>query len=211
MASTLKEIIRQGEGPLVEFKKTLPQLEKIAKTLVAFANTKGGLLLIGVQDDKFVIGISDVEEELFMLDKANQLHCEPQVEFSTYEEEVFGKRVLVVEVAEGKNKPYKALQANGEWQVFVRSDDQCVIASGLVVKVLETQRDEREAKKAEELTNNEQVLFGFLEKQRRITLKGYAKLINVSKRRAYRILINLTLRGKLFMHDFEHSLYFTKV
>lgn len=209
MAATLKELIRQGEGLQVEFKKTLPHLEKIAKTLVAFANTKGGFLLIGIQDDKFVSGISDVEEELFMLEKANQFHCQPMVSFAVHEEEVFGKKVLIIEIIEGLDKPYRA-QLNGDWQVFVRAGDQCVLASSLVVKVLETQRDEREALKPEKITNNEKALFTFLERQRRISLKDYAKLINVSKRRAYRILIELTLKGKLFMHDFESHLFFTK-
>lgn len=210
MAATLKELIRQGEGLQVEFKKTLPHLEKIAKTLVAFANTKGGVLLVGIQDDKFVCGISDVEEELFILEKANQFYCQPKVSFRTVEEEVFGKKVLMIEVFEGIDKPYRAQLANGDWQVFVRAGDQCVLASSLVIKVLETQRNEMLALMPEKITNNERALFSFLERQRRISLKDYAKLINVSKRRAYRILIELTLKGKLFMHDFESNLFFTK-
>lgn len=210
MAAPIKEIIRQGEGTQVEFKKTLPQLEKIAKTLVAFANSHGGKLIVGIQDDRYVCGISDLEEQLYILDKAIQFYTKPPVPIDFHEEEIYGKNILVIEVGESQNKPHRALSAQNEWLVYIREKDQCVLASNLVVKVLETQREERESHNPEVLTKNEQALFGFLERQNRITLKDYAKLINVSKRRAYRILIDLTLKGKLFMHDFEKSLFFTK-
>ena len=86
-----------------------------------------------------------------------------------------------------------------------------MVASDLVAKAFEFQKYERESKvlsKSE--TNNEKALFEFLDRKRRITLKDYAKLINVSKRRAYSILITLTLSGKLFMHDLEQTLFFTR-
>lgn len=210
MASTLKEIIRQGEGPQVEFKKTLPQLEKIAKTLVAFANSHGGILLVGIQDDKYVCGVGYVEEELYLLEKANSEFCEPPVSYQMEEEEIYGKQVLVIKIGESRQKPHKARSAQGEWQVYIRAGDQCMVASSMVVKILENQRKEQEDEVPKPLTNNERALFGFLDRQNKITLKDYAKLINVSKRRAYRILIDLTLRGKLFMHDFEQTLFFTK-
>lgn len=210
MAAPIKEIIRQGEGTQVEFKKILPQLEKIAKTIVAFANSHGGTLIVGIQDDKFVCGITDLEEQLYILDKAIHFYSRPPVPIRFHEEEIFGKSILVVEIEESHSKPHRALSTQGEWLVYVRDQDQCVVASNLVVKVLETQMAQRESETAKPLTNNELALFGFLERQNRITLKDYAKLINVSKRRAFRILINLTLNGKLFMHDFGKALFFTR-
>lgn len=211
MASTLREIIRNGEGSQVEFKKTLPQLEKIAKTLVAFANTKGGSLLVGIQDDKYVVGISDSEEERFVLLQAIKHFTDPLVPVHIREEELYGKLVLVVEVEESKNKPHKALSLQNEWVIYIRSGDQCMIATPLVTKAFNLEKEGRDEVKSRTLTNNEQALFGFLDRQKRITLKDYAKLINVSKRRAYKILIALTLNGKLFMHDLERTIFFTKV
>lgn len=210
MVPPLKEVIRLGEGTQVEFKKTLPQLEKIAKTLVSFANSHGGILIVGVQDDKVVTGITDIEEQLYVLEKANVFYCKPSVPIRFHEEDIYGKIVLVIEVEESQNKPHRALSQQGDWAVYVRDRDQCVLASNLVIKVLETQQEEKKIKNPNPLTNNEKALFGFLERQNKITLKDYAKLINVSKRRAYRILIDLTLKGKLFMHDFDNSLFFTK-
>ena len=210
MASTIKEVIRSGESAQVEFKKTLSQLEKVAKTLVAFANSKGGTLIIGVQDDKYVIGFADPEEERYMLEQASKFYCQPEVRIEVSEEEVFGKMVMVVQIPESETKPHKSLSSNREWQLYVRSGDQCLLATPLVAKALALEKEGRDEQKAKILTNNEKELFGFLEKKRKITLKDYAKLINVSKRRAYRILIDLTLSGKLFMHDLETTIFFTR-
>jgi predicted HTH transcriptional regulator len=210
MASTIKELIRNGEDSKVEFKKTLSHLEKIAKTLVSFANSRGGTVLIGIQDDKQVIGVSDPEEEIYMLDKAAAFYARPEVIYSITEEEFYGKKVLLVEVPESQKKPHKSLATNGEWCLYVRSGNQCLIASPLVARSLELEKEGRDKMSEGKSTNNEMALFRFLDKKRKITLKEYAKLINVSKRRAYRILMALTLSGKLYMHDFEHTIFYTK-
>src|SRR3546814_2454449 len=49
---TIKTLILQGEGEQLDFKNRISNCAKIAKTLVAFANTKGGKLLVGVADDR---------------------------------------------------------------------------------------------------------------------------------------------------------------
>ena len=54
-------LIKGGESEIVEFKTRLPNDDIVAKNLVAFANTKGGVLFIGVGDDGEIIGLSDVQ------------------------------------------------------------------------------------------------------------------------------------------------------
>lgn len=210
MSESIKELIRSGESNRVEFKKTLSQLEKVAKTLVAFANSRGGFILIGIGDNKEVTGVQFPEEERFILDQATKFYTKPEVLFEVLEEEFQGKTVLVVEVPESHSKPHRSLSANGEWQLYVRTGDQCIVASPLVAKSLEMEKEGRDEMQSKILTNNEKALYGFLDKKKRITLKDYAKLINVSKRRAHKILIDLTLSGKLFMHDIERTPFFTK-
>ncbi len=211
MADSIRELIRTGEGSRVEFKKTLSQLEKIAKTLVAFANSRGGFILIGVQDDKNIIGVAEPEEERYMLEQAASFYTQPVVSFSIREEDYSGKVILVVEIPESNQKPHRSLGASGNWSLYVRSGDQCIMATPLVAKALEMERVGREQVASKKvITNNEKALYGFLDRRRKITLKDYAKLINVSKRRAYKILISLTLSGKLFMHDIEETVFFTR-
>ena len=210
MASSLKEVIRSGEGPQVEFKKTISSFQKIAKTLVAFANSRGGLLLIGIQDDKQVIGVADIEEEYYMLEQAANFYCNPVVPIQVLEEEVFGKMVLVVRVEESGVKPHQALNAQGEYLTYIRTNDQCMVASPLVIKSLNLEKESRDALKSVELTNNQKALYGFLDRKRRITIKDYAKLINVSKGRAYKILTTLTLEGQLYIHTLERTIFYTR-
>ena len=53
-AHTINMIIQEGEGLTVEFKEHFTP--RIAEDIVAFANTKGGLILLGVRDNKTVVG-----------------------------------------------------------------------------------------------------------------------------------------------------------
>ncbi len=53
--STL-ELIQMGEGLTVEFKRTIDSPFKIAKTLASFANTSGGILLVGIADNRSTVG-----------------------------------------------------------------------------------------------------------------------------------------------------------
>ena len=65
--------IAQGEGQCLEFKFRVDSQRKIAKTLVAFANSDGGRMLIGVKDNGVVAGARG-EEELHMIQGAADLH-----------------------------------------------------------------------------------------------------------------------------------------
>ena len=51
----LKLLIENGETQDVEFKQLFHSFQDISKTIYGFANTSGGILLIGVKDNKFLI------------------------------------------------------------------------------------------------------------------------------------------------------------
>jgi len=55
----LRRLIQQGESQTVEFKSRVPAPETIARSLVAFANSDGGILLLGVGDDGHIFGLTD--------------------------------------------------------------------------------------------------------------------------------------------------------
>ena len=70
-----------GEGPFLEFKKKANHPDKIIKELVAFANAKGGKLLLGVDDDGTVSGTRNIEGEVFVLEEAIQSHIRPSLSY----------------------------------------------------------------------------------------------------------------------------------
>ena len=57
----IKNLIKQGEGEQLEFKQVIRK-DIIGKSVCAFLNHEGGQVLIGVSDQKKVVGISDVEK-----------------------------------------------------------------------------------------------------------------------------------------------------
>ncbi|HMT29783.1 MAG TPA: ATP-binding protein [Bacteroidia bacterium] len=80
----LQKLLDQGEDEQLDYKKEVSSEHKIAKTMVSFANHKGGKLLIGVNDNRTIHGIS-AEEEKFMLEKAAGFFCRPEIEISMKE------------------------------------------------------------------------------------------------------------------------------
>ncbi|MCC6516997.1 MAG: ATP-binding protein [Chitinophagales bacterium] len=123
----LEKLIAQGEGEQLDFKQSISNVKKIAKTLVAFANTTGGKLLIGVNDSGLIVGC-EIEEEMYMIDLAITQYCKPKiaVEFSVYEfDEMLN--VLVVDVKNNSIKQaYFSLDDNDEWQYYIRQRDKTI-------------------------------------------------------------------------------------
>lgn len=116
----LSGILNQDEGKTLEFKRDLSSPRNILKTMVAFANTAGGLILIGVEDgSRKPIGVSnplDEEERLCNL-TADQIEPRllPDIEFVSWED----KTLLAVEVFPSPLRPH-FLKPLGPAGVFVR-------------------------------------------------------------------------------------------
>lgn len=195
-----------GENDVLDFKQQITSESKIAKTMVSFANHKGGTLLVGVDDDKRILGI-DPEEEKFMLEKAAGFYCRPEIKLVIHV--IHHKKVnfLEVIVPEGKEKPYYAKDDNGKWWVHIRVKDQSLLASKVVVDVLKRQHNG--ADMAVPFTSKEKALLEYLNENDRITLKQYRKMLNLSARRATRIMVNLVSIGAIRMHCTEKTDYYT--
>ena len=203
----LKKLIFEGEGVSLDFKKTITSCEKIAKTMVSFANNKGGRLLIGVADDGTVKGVKSEDEERYMITKAAHFFARPALD--PIFEEIYqdNKLVLVVEIKESTLKPHYALAEDGKWWVYVRVKDKSVLASKIVVDVLKRSADSKGV--LIEYSNKEKSLLEYLEKTSRITVKEYCELIKVSRRGAQRILVDLVLSGVIRIHTSEKEEYYT--
>ena len=76
--SDLKKIIQGGENQQLDFKFEISDSRKIARTLVAFSNTDGGTLLIGVKDNGRIAGVR-TDEEFFMVQAAAGMYCRPEI------------------------------------------------------------------------------------------------------------------------------------
>lgn len=107
---------------------------KIARSLVAFANTDGGKLLVGVKDNGRISGIRS-EEEYYMLENAASRFCSPEVSFSSKEWNIDGKKVLEVDIPKSENIPHRAPDHNNSMKAYIRVADQNILASGIQMKI----------------------------------------------------------------------------
>ncbi len=205
----LRELIAQGEGETLEFKQRTTHPHRISRTLTSLANTRGGQVLVGVDDRGRVVGIREVAEEMYVLREAARHYIEPPLETLTFREvEEDGRSVLVVTVPESPNKPHRAQVAANDWRSYVRVRDQSVQTSGLTAKVLARQQPEARLENPP-LNRHELAVLDYLRCHSRITLPQFMKLVNFGQRRAYQTLIKLVLHGYLRHHDKEREVYYT--
>ncbi len=206
---SIKRLIFEGEGVSLDFKKTISSCEKIARTMTAFANNKGGRLLIGVADDGTIKGVKSEEEEKYMITQAAHLFIKPALEPAFEEVYVDDKMVLMVDIAESTTKPHYALADDGKWWVYVRVKDKSVLASKIVVDVLKHTTSEEGVMIA--YSSNEKTLLEYLENDKRVTIKDICKLLNLTRKRAQRVLVDLVLSGMIRIHTTEKEEYYSAI
>lgn len=200
-------MIFEGEGVSLDFKKTITSCEKIAKTMVSFANNKGGRLFIGVADDGTIKGVKSEDEEKYMIERACTFFAKPMLEPTFEELYIDDKIILIVNISESDIKPHYALGDDKKWWVYIRVKDKSVLASKIVVDVLRKQHQEDGV--LIEYSSKEKALLEYLEANERISLKEYAQMLNLSRRRASRILVNLVLSGVIRVHTTEKEEFYT--
>lgn len=209
----IEKLIEEGEGFRIEFKRRISSSEKIAKAMIAFANTKGGHLLFGVGDDGAIVGVESEKTEVELIHLAGIHYCEPPIRPDIQIVPFDGKDVIVAVVGESSEKPHMFLGEEGEengqgTRVYIRVKDKTVIASKEVVKLL---RDERldAPPLSISIGQNERMLLRYLDENERITLKEFSKLVNISERRASRILVTLVRAGVVRIHSLEKEDFYT--
>lgn len=203
----IRKLILEGEGVSQDFKKTITSCEKIAKTMVSFANNRGGRLLVGVSDNGTVSGVKSEEEEKYMLTKAAHFYCKPALEPVFEEIYMDDKVVLIAEIQKSEMKPHYALGEDKKWWVYIRVKDKSVLASKIVVDVLKRENNDQGV--FLEYTSKEKALLEYLNENERITSREFSSMLNLSRRRTYRILVNLVLSGVIRMHTTEKEEYYT--
>lgn len=205
MQHSLADLLKQREGKGLDFKQKITSCEKIAKTICSFANTLGGIILVGVKDDRSVIGI-DPEEEKYMLEQAAQQYCQPAIPLRYEElEDEDENIVLIVTVDESASKPHFSMNKTGKWQVYIRQNDKSVPAGKNMIRHLSRPKDEVMAISELIFDKNELRIIEHLQTHERITVGELATLINFSKRRAQRLLSTMVSKGliRLFEHERE--------
>jgi len=191
----LNNLIRQGEGVALEYKREISSPDKIAKLMVAFSNSRGGKILIGVDDYGKICGVRDSKLQKMLLLSAAKDYCDPPVSPSIETLSHNGKKVLLATILESNSKPHQWVSTKGEKHIYIRVKDKNVAASKPTIKDIQMKMKVR-VKSSDRLENKESFVMTYLKEHEKITLHEFCGLVNISKRRALRILVSLRKRGR---------------
>ncbi|WP_259016891.1 AlbA family DNA-binding domain-containing protein [Emticicia fluvialis] len=205
----LRELVRHGENKHVEFKLKTNHPEKIIREIVAFANSDGGQLIIGVGDDRSIKGLKFADEDEFILRRAIERHIFPAIEYDVKRVELEGDRdVLIFNIPKSQAKPhYVDLDGIMEnRRAYVRVEDRSVQASREMREILKGER------KAQNIRfhygDKERTLMRYLADNKHITVETYASIANIPRKIASRTLVVLVLANVIKVQPHEVQDYF---
>lgn len=201
----LQAYIREGEHQTQDFKFRVDDPKKIARTLVAFANTDGGRLLIGVKDNGKVTGI-DPEEEFHIIDGAASLYCQPKITFTSKVWQEDHKLVLEIIVAPSPLKPHKAKDDENRWRAYVRRDDHTLLANKILLGIwrLATKKIER----PQEFNDEQMSLLRLLRDNPKVTISRMYRILPLTKNQIDQLLVLLVTWGVIEMHITKEGTFY---
>ena len=204
----VRRLAAMGEGRHLEFKNRVPRPERIAREVIALANTDGGKVLLGIDDDGTVLGVKDAQEEFFALQQALADRILPPVDLGFEPVRISRTReVLVVHVPASPDRPHVLLpdrRPDGtlpKRRAFVRVADQSVEASREAVALM------RAESRGDAVTftfgDAERRLLEYLDRYERVTVREYARMAQVPPWRASKDLVMLARAGIVTLHPRE--------
>ena len=131
----------ESESVFLEFKREVPKNEQIIKTIIGFCNQKGGRLIIGINDDRTIVGLPEdqLNKLLESLDHAIYEACYPPL-IPLLSTQVFGdKTVLIIAVSSGMSKPYFRKSEGMEKGTYIRIGRSTVRANSAIIEELKWQ------------------------------------------------------------------------
>jgi predicted HTH transcriptional regulator len=228
----LKELVRQGEGKRLEFKLKANHPEKIVREIVAFANSDGGQLLVGIGDDRTIKGLKYADEDEYLLVRAIERNCTPGIEYTIERIAVGDDRdVLVFTIPRSAARPHYVLQEPDKStsasvfapkkkferppqknpglirKAYVRVADKSIQASWEMREILRRKRQDRDV--LVRYGDKERKLMQHLDQHSSVTVDSFAELAGIPRNLASKTLVVLVLANVLEVHPDEMRDYFT--
>lgn len=195
----LRDLVSKGEGQYVEFKLKATFPEKIVREMVGFANSGGGQILVGVDDDGRLAGLKFAEEERFVIDRAIAVHSVPGLKYQSQFIPLNNKRsILQYRVSESRRKPIYYLESPSQTtrgEAFIRYKDQTIRASQEMVSILK--RAKRKNSTLIKIGTEEQQLFSFIARHGKATVMDFMNICGISRNVASRKLVDLVISNIL--------------
>jgi predicted HTH transcriptional regulator len=192
----LRLLVAKGEGIQLEFKRKATHPEKIAREMIAFANTHGGTLLVGVDDNGTLPGVKYPEEESMGITEVLQKKCRPQL---VYQESIIAleenKFIVRYDIQRSDKRPHFFVIDKEHSESYVRVNDMSIKASAEMEEIV------RRARKKKDIQftygEHENILMKYLADNKTITLPQFRELTSLNRFKASRKLILLVLADVL--------------
>lgn len=138
----IKELLTQKENRKLEFKRELPSNEKLIKTAIAFSNSQGGNLIIGVEDDGVVIGIDEDSVVKFEEIISNTIYdsCSPNIMPEIYSTRFENKTLLVMHFYPSSQRPHYIKSLGKHNGTYIRVGSSNRVATLDILENLEREK-----------------------------------------------------------------------
>lgn len=194
--SFLRKLVNEGEGQKLEFKLKTHHPDKIMKEVVAFANSDGGYLLLGVADDGEIKGLKFPEEDKYVISQSMEKHVEPEISYSRNEILLDnGRTVLVYKIDKSTDHIIYFNSGTDGLKIYVRNSDRSIQASREVRRILKEKLKNKSYRF--QYGEKENKLIKYLDQHEFITLNQFKELAGVNSSQASGTLVLLVLAGVL--------------
>lgn len=201
----IQKLASEGEHEHQDFKFEISDARKIARSLSAFANTGGGRLLVGIKDNGKIAGVRS-EEEIYMIEAAASMYCQPAIEPETKTYIAEGRTVLEVCIAEASSKPIYALDEENKPKAYIRIKDENILATPVHLKVWQHTKKREGAFVS--FTEKEQHLMDILRDKEMLTLNQCCKLCRLKRTTTCNLLADFIRFGLVESVFQGHKFYF---
>ncbi|MGB3459983.1 MAG: RNA-binding domain-containing protein [Halobacteriota archaeon] len=103
----LIELIEKGEDSFTEFKEEKAHSNDLAAEIVAFSNTEGGKILLGISDNKEIKGVTNPDKEMLRVENISRNNCEPPLTVNIEKIKINKGIVLCIYIPKGPERPYR--------------------------------------------------------------------------------------------------------
>jgi predicted HTH transcriptional regulator len=130
----LKELLKSGETTTIQFKRQISNTVSLAEEMVAMANTDGGLIIVGVEEDKsgqaHIFGIENTKDINNHISNASSEICVPQIFVKTETLIIEEKLILIINVLKGTQKPYRT--KSGKYLMRTGADKRAMSSEEII-------------------------------------------------------------------------------
>jgi len=192
----LHKLVAEGEGQHLEFKHKVAHPEKVVREMIAFANSEGGTILIGVDDNHELVGLKYPDEELQSLAEALQKFVKQKLIFHDSLIKLTEKKsVLRVDIPPSEKPPIYFWWSEKEKESYVRVNDMSIKASDEMIEIIQRRHKGKDIRFY--FAQHELALMKYLDTNAFITLPEFQNLTGLSRFAASRKLILLVLANVL--------------